>query len=118
MSELVAVTSAVKAGYVDKALGVNGLQSVNDGVYLAGAARVDTAISASAAQTAALAGGLYNVWATVDCYVKVALVASDVTVANGYLVRANTTVPVVVPDLYKIGAIAGGAGTMSYHKVG
>jgi hypothetical protein len=76
------------------------------------------AVSAAAAQTAVLPEGLYHVWCTVECFIKVAVTANDLTAANGYIVRTSTTVAVPVRSGMRIGAIAGGAGTLSYHKVG
>ena len=75
------------------------------------------ATSGTAAQTAALDGGLYDVWCDVDVYLKVATTANDVTTSTGYLLRANNTIALLIPqDLEKIGAI-GGVGTLRYHKV-
>lgn len=75
-------------------------------------------ISGTAAQTAALDGGMYDVWATEDVYIKTAGTADDVTAANGYLIRLGETLAgLVVQEGDKIGAIAGAAGTLSYHKV-
>lgn len=76
------------------------------------------AVSAAAAQTPALEDGEYDVWCSADVYLKVNPVANNVTTANGYLLRANNTLPLSVRAGHKIGAIAGGAGTLSYHKVG
>lgn len=94
---------------------------VVDALQINGASRVDLAVSASPAQTAALTGGLYDVWATVDCYLKIAVTANDVTVAAGanagYLLRANNTIQIAVPSGMAIGAVAGGSGTLSYHQV-
>ena len=87
-------------------------------VILQGNAAVTLAVSAVAAQTAALTFGIYDVWCTVDVYIKVNPIANDVTVANGYLIRTGTTVPVVIGDADKLGAIAGGAGTLSFHRIG
>lgn len=90
----------------------------NAAVVLNGNAAAQLSVSAVAAQTAAItAGGIYDVWANVDVYVKVNEVANDVTASTGYLIRAGTTVPVFVGDNEKIGAIAGSAGTLNYHRV-
>lgn len=70
-----------------------------------------------AAQTAVLEGGLYDIWCDVDIHIKVAVIANDVTTSTGYLLRANNTVPLMLPqDGEKIGAI-GAVGTLRYHKV-
>ena len=76
-------------------------------------------ISAVGAQTAALPIGVYDLWSDVDCWIKIhQTLASDVTSSTGYLLRANNTVAFNVRDQRVIGAIAGGAGTLRYHKVG
>lgn len=73
--------------------------------------------SATAAQTAVLSGGLYDLWCDVDTYLKVAATANDVTTSTGYLLRVNNTITLLLPqDLERIGAI-GSAGTLRYHKV-
>lgn len=104
-----------------------GNRSVNldsNAAVLQGNARgTDLSVSATAAQTAVLPGGLYDIWCTVDVYIKIAAVANDVTTATGYLLRANTATndnklrTLLTDDIYKIGAIAGGAGTLSFHLV-
>lgn len=76
-------------------------------------------ISATAAQTAPLEAGIYDVWATVETFIAVGRNASTgLTVANGYIVRANTIARVMLSTGDRIGAIAGGAGTLSFHQVG
>lgn len=96
---------------------------VSDVVELEGRSRVDIAISTSAVQRAALPEGNYDVISTVDCWLKVAPTANDVTAAAGanagYLLKANTMITVMTKgNLNKIGIVAGGAGTFSYHQVG
>ena len=87
-------------------------------INIRGNAAGTLSVSGTAAQTAVLDGGLYDVWATVDVYVKTGGTANDVTAANGYLIRIGETLPsLVVQAGDKIGAIAGSAGTLSYHKV-
>jgi len=76
-------------------------------------------IGGAAAQTAALLEGVYDLWSDVDCWIKVATTANDVTAVTGYLLRALISIPLIVRANRKIGAITeGGAGTLSYHKVG
>lgn len=75
------------------------------------------AFSGTATQTAPLVEGIYDVWATTDVYVKVAPTASDVTLANGYLIRSGSTVPILVRVNSRIGAIGAGAATLSFHMV-
>lgn len=88
-------------------------------IDLRGNAGVQLAVSAAAAQTpAVLPEGLYDVWCDVNVYVKIAPTANDVTVLTGYLLRANNTVTMLVHPTDRIGAIAGGAGTLNYHRVG
>lgn len=100
------------------ALALDHGQMVDDPIDLEGRARItDLSVSAVAAQTAALPEGIYDVWCTVDVYLKIDPTANDVTTATGYLLRANTTIPILVRLNSKIGAIAGGAGTLSAHMV-
>jgi hypothetical protein len=91
--------------------------SYTDYVDLEGSAAATLAVSAAADHTPILNEGIYDVWCTVDVFVKVAPTANNVTTANGYLIRANNTVSVLVRTGSRIGAIAGGAGTLSYHQV-
>jgi hypothetical protein len=86
-------------------------------VVLQGNSAVSLSVSAVAAQTAPLDGGIYDVWCDVDTYIKVATTANDVTADNGYLLRANNTIPLLIGDTDKIGAISGGSGTLKYHRV-
>lgn len=103
-------------------MGIN--ESRADSIKLAGAvslrghSRVDIAMTTTAAQSAALTRGVYDVWCDVNVFLKVDPTANNVTAANGYLLRANTTVPFYVNQDSKIGGIlASGTGTLSYHAV-
>lgn len=98
---------------------------VTDSVRIQGSSRTDLAISTSAAQTAVLTEGIYDLWSDVDCWIKVASTASDVTVAAGanagYKLLANNCVSFDLRHTggsIKIGAVAGATGTLSIHKVG
>lgn len=91
---------------------------VTDAIRLAGS-RGSLAISATVAQTDVLAEGIYDLWSDIDCYIKIASTANDVTTGNGYLLRANNTVAFDVRSGEKIGGIvASGTGTLSFHRVG
>lgn len=89
------------------------------GMVLQGNSQGALSISTSAAQTSAFAeAGYFDIWSDVDAFIKINPTADNVTTSTGYPVFANTIVPnvmVLVGD--KIGAIAGGAGTLRYHKV-
>ncbi len=87
-----------------------------EGLDIEGYAGVQLVTSASAAQTAVLNEGAYDVWASQDTYIKIGPTANDVTTATGYLIRTNNTVPIVVRQGSRIGAIAAGAGTLTYHR--
>lgn len=96
----------------------SGAEHVTDAISLSGFSQVTVSLSTAAAQSAALTDGIYDVWCDVDCYIKVAATANDVTTSTGYLLRANNTIPVIVPDQEKIGGIvASGTGTLTYHRV-
>jgi hypothetical protein len=101
-----------------------GASHITDAIYLQGYSQANFAISGTGAQSAALTvdtisgAAIYDVWSDVDCYIKVATTANNVTTATGYLLRAGNTVAIIVPTLSKIGAItSGAAGTLSYHRV-
>jgi hypothetical protein len=90
----------------------------NESIDIAGHIQHQLAVSAVAAQTNVLPEGIYDVWCTVDVYIKVAKIATGVTTSNGYKIAAGNTVAVTIPADHKLGAIAGGAGTLSYHRIG
>ena len=86
---------------------------------LYGRSAATLSVSAVAAQTAPLEAGVYDVWSTVETFISVGPAASTgVTAANGYIIRANTIARVFVRTGDRIGAIAGGAGTLTYHQIG
>ena len=88
-------------------------------LVLYGRSAATLSISATAAQTVPLEAGVYDVWATVETFISTGPSASTgLTAANGYIVRANTIARIVVRTGDRIGAIAGGAGTLSYHQIG
>lgn len=86
---------------------------------LYGRSAATLSISAVAAQTVPLEAGIYDVWATVETFISIGPSASTgLTAANGYIIRVNSTARVYVRTGDRIGAIAGGAGTLSYHQIG
>jgi hypothetical protein len=89
-------------------------------VNIQGNSAVSLSVSGTGAQTPArLSPGVYDVWCDVDVFIKVnQVLASDVTTANGYKIVAGNIVPVQITSDSFLGAIAGGAGTLKYHKVG
>lgn len=93
-------------------------RNVADFIDIENDAQGQVSTSTVGAQSAALAEGVYDVWATVDSYIKVAASASDVTTTTGYLLRANQTIPLWVSNGNKIGAVlASGTDTLRYHRV-
>ncbi len=96
-------------------------QFVADCADLENYAQGTVSSATNAAQSAALQEGVYDIWGTQDCYVKVNPTANDVTSATGYLLKAAAALPVriLVRSNSKIGAImATTAGVLSYHRVG
>ncbi len=89
------------------------------GITLQGNSQGALSVSGTAAQTAEFtADGYYDMWSDVDVWIKIAATANDVTTSTGYLIVANTVVPnFMINRNERIGAIAGGAGTLRYHKV-
>ena len=82
-------------------------------------AQAQMVLVANTAQgTAVLAEGLYDIWCTTDAFVKVGPgTVTDVTAANGYLLRSNVTVTILIRNNSKIGALSVPGGTFSYHMV-
>src|SRR5262245_23148834 len=93
---------------------------VTDAIDIEGRARItQLSTSTSGAQTAVLAEGIYDVWASADTFIKIAATASDVTTSTGYLLRANNTVSIFIRAGSRIGAIlASSTGTLDAHMVG
>lgn len=87
------------------------------GLVIKGNSQGTLAISAVAAQTAALHRGVYDVWSDADCWIKVDTTANDVTTSTGYKLFAGNVVPLEIGEGDKIGAIAGAASNLHYHKV-
>lgn len=73
-------------------------------------------------QTTVLPIGIYKVYATCSCYIKVTegSTASDVTEATGDIMLGGNTELYYVPDSGRIGVIAdtGVTGTLKMHWVG
>lgn len=78
-------------------------------------------ISGAAVQTAALEGGVYEIYATCNSRVKIdPTTASNVTALTGAVMFGGNTAFYQVPDNGKIGVIAESAlltGTLEYHWV-
>jgi len=88
-------------------------------VDLEGYAQATLSSATSAAQTAALIEGVYDVWCDQDTYIKIGTTANDVTSGTGYLLRQNNTITALIRQNSKLGAIMSTAtGTVVYHKVG
>ena len=99
--------------------GGSSYRNVSDAVNLYGNARTTgVSISTSAAQSGLLSEGIYDVWTDVECYLKVAATANDVTTSTGYILRTGISLPLAIPNQTRIGAItASGTGTLNIHKV-
>lgn len=85
------------------------------------ARETDVSFSGTAAQSAALSpggpGGLYDIVSDIDCFIKVATTADDVTTTTGYPLSANVMLPIWIPNGYKIGVISSSAsGTLQIHQ--
>ena len=92
---------------------------VSDVIRIGGYAQQTLSLSTTAAQTGQLREGIYDLWCDEDCYIKCAADSSDVTTSNGYLLRANNTIPIAIERNERLGGIvASGTATLSYHRVG
>lgn len=89
-----------------------------EALRLQGFSQTTLAVSAVAAQTAALERGLFDVWVDADTHIKVGPIADDVTTSTGYKVYAGNTITLAIGAGDKIGAIAAGATSLHYHRVG
>ena len=94
--------------------------ATSDLIDIAGRAQASFTYSDTAADADDLSEGIYDVWATTDCYIKVhATNAADVAANTGYIVYANTVLPVLIPKEYHLGAIRSATnGTLYYHQIG
>lgn len=93
--------------------------AVHDAVVIEGSTQGTLALSTTGAETAALREGIYDVWCTADCFIKVGTTASDVTTSNGYVLLAGNVIPVLIREDRKLGGVVGtGTATLSYHKTG
>jgi len=97
---------------------------VSNLVNILGKRAIPIVTSAAYAQTDMLETGIYDVYVSVDTFIRVANFkaespdrAQDVTVTNGYRIAAGNTIPVFVPTGCRIGAIAAGAGAMILHRI-
>lgn len=98
--------------------GSQGARAAGVVIDIEGNSATSLATSTTVAKTAALAEGIYAVRPSVDTYFRVGPDPSALTTANGYLVPANTTQPILVRDQSKIGAIlASATGTVVIHKI-
>lgn len=89
-----------------------------DIAVLQGRSQSNFAISATAAQSPVLSGGVFDVWSDVDCWLKVGPDATTgLTSSTGYVLFANGVISIDVRAGDKIGAIAGAAGTLRFHQV-
>lgn len=94
-------------------------QAVAQYIDIEGQAPGTVAFTGTAAQSAALEEGLYDVYVDQNCYVKIAPTADDVTTVTGYLHLAGEVLTYLVRPASKIGAIRQSAdGTLRYQKVG
>jgi hypothetical protein len=92
---------------------------VNDAIYLENQVQQSFSISTVAAQSNPLEQGYYDVWSTLDCYLRVDETATGVTTSNGYILYGGNVITLFIDDMRSIGAItASGVGVLSFHKVG
>jgi len=91
-------------------------------VNLQGHSAESLSVSTSAeVTTSPLPPGKYAVWSDVDAYIKVhqdSSVADDVTTSTGFKVTGlSNPLPVLISSSAFLAGIAGGDGTLYYHKV-
>lgn len=96
--------------------------NIKDAVRLVGYEQVTPlATTTSAAETAALTKGIYAIWPeSVDIHIKQVATggdATDVTVANGYKLKAGSIDTIEVLEGDKIGSISTSSTTLHLHKI-
>lgn len=94
-------------------------QRVSDIIDLEGFTRTDLAVATAATQSAVIDEGFYDVWADQNMYIEISPSATALTSSNGYLLRQNNTITVLIRKNSKIaGMMVTASGTLSWHKVG
>ena len=93
-----------------------------DALSICGGTQTILPVSAAAAATAALTAGTYQFMCDVNCWVRVESTAAGATTgltsSTGFPLLANNGVPLLVPQGFFVGAIAGGAGSLVLFPVG
>lgn len=93
---------------------------ISDCIDLEGSQQAQLALSNTAAETAALPEGFYDVWYTggTDCYIAIGTEVGWVTTSLGYLVLNGNVVTVKIRKNSKLGGIvATGSGNLCYHRI-
>lgn len=91
---------------------------ISDPVDIEGYEQRALYLSGTAIHSGKLLDGVYDLWSDVDCFVRVAEEAKDVSVTNGYPLLANNVVSFMVRRGRRIGAVTSGAtGTLRFHRV-
>lgn len=95
---------------------------VSDCIDIFGNGQLSATFNATANCIANMAEGIYDIWATADCYI---LDGANATVANGvlsntgYLLRGNNTISILIRGNHCLGAIQSTtSGTLAAVKVG
>lgn len=101
-----------------KRLNYGGFAMNENAINIEGSPSGNFTVSAAAAQSAPLPGGIYDVYCDVDVFIMVDEIVNTVTTATGYKIFAGNVVPVKVADGRCIGAVAASAGTIRFQKVG
>jgi len=92
---------------------------VTDIVDLEGYTRTDLAFATAATQSGVIDEGWYDTWADQDCYIEVSPTTTGLTTGNGYLLRANNTITVLIRRSSKLAVMrVTASGTLSWHKIG
>jgi hypothetical protein len=92
----------------------------SDVMDLYGNTAVVTAFSTTATLTAAFPEGIYDMWASQDCYIEQLATgtAASVSSTTGYLLLANNFVSIQLSSTEKIGVVRSSAsGNLTLHKV-
>ncbi len=95
--------------------------AVQEYIDIEGNSQAQLTVLPSATQTSiALPMGRYDLISDVDCFIKLASTANNVTTSTGYPILANNMVSFVCRGSSRLGAISNNSlsGTIIYHKIG
>lgn len=97
------------------------IKNVQDAVRIKGSSQLTLATSGTATQLTSIPEGIYAIWNDgVDIYLKhmdEGGTATDVSVSNGYILKAGVTDTIEINHNDVLGAVAAGSANLYLHKI-